>query len=365
MAYRVGLLAAITRPSAERSRTRSPRLTSAMRTRLASNERPPALQPDDQPGRPAPAPRRRRWRRRSASGLRRRAGAGCGRQRVVLAGGVADAGAVVHACLDVRKVHMVAIRKIRANRKCLIRNGELPIADSVRADTSGVRADASRRRSPFTTPSTTSRSSPSMCGIVGAIADRDVVPVLIEGLKRLEYRGYDSAGIAVVDERRRAPRAPHRPGRRDGSRGARPRASTPRSASATRAGPPMAASPKPTRIRTSATASRWCTTASSRTTSSSASACVALGYEFESQTDTEVIAHLIHHYLKQGDDLLARAAARGQGTARRLRAGGGQPRASPTAWSARAWAARCWSAWARARTSSPPTSRRSCRRRAG
>ena len=38
-----------------------------------------------------------------------------------------------------------------------------------------------------------------MCGIVGAIADRDVVPVLIDGLKRLEYRGYDSAGIAVFD----------------------------------------------------------------------------------------------------------------------------------------------------------------------
>src|SRR5687767_15979054 len=38
-----------------------------------------------------------------------------------------------------------------------------------------------------------------MCGIVGAIANRDVVPVLIEGLKRLEYRGYDSAGIAIVD----------------------------------------------------------------------------------------------------------------------------------------------------------------------
>ena len=39
-----------------------------------------------------------------------------------------------------------------------------------------------------------------MCGIVGAIAQRDVVPVLIEGLKRLEYRGYDSSGIAVVEE---------------------------------------------------------------------------------------------------------------------------------------------------------------------
>ncbi len=38
-----------------------------------------------------------------------------------------------------------------------------------------------------------------MCGIVGAVAGRNVVPVLIEGLKRLEYRGYDSAGIAVVD----------------------------------------------------------------------------------------------------------------------------------------------------------------------
>ncbi len=38
-----------------------------------------------------------------------------------------------------------------------------------------------------------------MCGIVAAIAQRNIVPVLIEGLKRLEYRGYDSAGIAVLD----------------------------------------------------------------------------------------------------------------------------------------------------------------------
>ena len=36
-----------------------------------------------------------------------------------------------------------------------------------------------------------------MCGIVGAVADRDIVPILIEGLKRLEYRGYDSCGVAV------------------------------------------------------------------------------------------------------------------------------------------------------------------------
>src|SRR4026209_2192349 len=37
-----------------------------------------------------------------------------------------------------------------------------------------------------------------MCGIVGAIARRDIVPVLIEGLKRLEYRGYDSCGVAAL-----------------------------------------------------------------------------------------------------------------------------------------------------------------------
>jgi glutamine---fructose-6-phosphate transaminase (isomerizing) len=38
-----------------------------------------------------------------------------------------------------------------------------------------------------------------MCGIVGAVAERDVVPVLMEGLRRLEYRGYDSAGLAVLN----------------------------------------------------------------------------------------------------------------------------------------------------------------------
>lgn len=39
-----------------------------------------------------------------------------------------------------------------------------------------------------------------MCGIVGAIAERNVVPILMEGLRRLEYRGYDSAGLAVLDK---------------------------------------------------------------------------------------------------------------------------------------------------------------------
>ena len=36
-----------------------------------------------------------------------------------------------------------------------------------------------------------------MCGIVGAVAQRNITPLLIEGLKRLEYRGYDSCGVAL------------------------------------------------------------------------------------------------------------------------------------------------------------------------
>ena len=38
-----------------------------------------------------------------------------------------------------------------------------------------------------------------MCGIVGAVAERNIVPILLEGLRRLEYRGYDSCGIAYLD----------------------------------------------------------------------------------------------------------------------------------------------------------------------
>ena len=40
-----------------------------------------------------------------------------------------------------------------------------------------------------------------MCGIVGAISNRNVDTILMEGLRRLEYRGYDSAGIAVIEKK--------------------------------------------------------------------------------------------------------------------------------------------------------------------
>ncbi|MET0755383.1 MAG: glutamine--fructose-6-phosphate aminotransferase, partial [Pseudoxanthomonas sp.] len=142
-----------------------------------------------------------------------------------------------------------------------------------------------------------------MCGIVGAIADRDVVPVLIEGLKRLEYRGYDSAGIAVVEER--DVRRVRRTGRV--------------------AEMESAALAEGFHANLGIGHTRWAThggvtEANAHPHISQGVALVhngiienheeqrerlrALGYQFESQTDTEVIAHLIHHYLKEGNDLL-------------------------------------------------------------
>lgn len=145
-----------------------------------------------------------------------------------------------------------------------------------------------------------------MCGIVGAIADRDVVPVLIEGLKRLEYRGYDSSGIAVIDH---AERPEVRRVRRTG------RVSE----------MAMAAEAEDFNAVLGIGHTRWAThggvtEANAHPHISHGVALVhngiienheeqreklrALGYTFESQTDTEVIAHLIHHHLKGGDDLL-------------------------------------------------------------
>ncbi len=143
-----------------------------------------------------------------------------------------------------------------------------------------------------------------MCGIVGAISNKNVVSTLIEGLSRLEYRGYDSAGVAVLNaqgiERVRA------------------------------VGRVSAMTEKANEVHLSGLVgighTRWATHGG--VTESNAHPHVSkgeiavvhngiienhdeqrtrltgLGYKFESQTDTEVIAHLIHYYHTQGETLL-------------------------------------------------------------
>ena len=162
-----------------------------------------------------------------------------------------------------------------------------------------------------------------MCGIVGAVAQRNVVPILIEGLRRLEYRGYDSAGLAVIDAADAVPalsRLAHRPRRRPGRAG---RGQPPRrhSASRTRAGPPTARPPNATPIRMPRGGRdrgraqrhhrepRGAARAAARRRATSS----------QPQTDTEVIAHLVHAYWHAAAATCSRRAARGRRTAGRLR----------------------------------------------
>ncbi len=142
-----------------------------------------------------------------------------------------------------------------------------------------------------------------MCGIVAATADRDVVPVLIAGLKALEYRGYDSAGISVLENGRLA----------------RVRAKGKvRDLEALYQATPVAGF-------AGIAHTRWATHGAPSTInahphlSSERVAVVhngiienhaelreelkARGYHFESETDTEVIAHLVEQELHRGADL--------------------------------------------------------------
>lgn len=149
-----------------------------------------------------------------------------------------------------------------------------------------------------------------MCGIIGGIARRDIVPVLLEGLKRLEYRGYDSAGIAVLDR-----------GAADRAAGLRRLRSTGRVSEL------CALSAQQELVAPLGIAhTRWATHGmpSERNAHPHVSGGVAVvhngiienyevirerlklrGYEFVSDTDTEVIAHLVHSNTTSGEDLLA------------------------------------------------------------
>jgi glucosamine--fructose-6-phosphate aminotransferase (isomerizing) len=148
-----------------------------------------------------------------------------------------------------------------------------------------------------------------MCGIVGAVADRNVVPILMEGLRRLEYRGYDSAGLAVL--KNGVMRRQRRLGKVAELQAA------------------LAADPFDAPMGIAHT--RWATHGAPAErnahphVSHDGLAIVhngiienherlrdelqALGYQFTSDTDTECIAHRIHHHLKSHKSLFQAVSA--------------------------------------------------------
>lgn len=142
-----------------------------------------------------------------------------------------------------------------------------------------------------------------MCGIIGAVARRDVAPILMDGLRRLEYRGYDSAGLAVVGD--------------DGLQ--RVRTAGKVADLETKIGP------HPPAGFTGIAHTRWATHGAPNETNAHPLVCggeVAVvhngiienhaairaelagrGYRFDSDTDTEAIGQLIRHHLSEGRNL--------------------------------------------------------------
>ncbi|TCL05422.1 glutamine--fructose-6-phosphate transaminase (isomerizing) [Sodalis ligni] len=149
-----------------------------------------------------------------------------------------------------------------------------------------------------------------MCGIVGAVAQRDIAEILLEGLRRLEYRGYDSAGLAVVDNQGQLQRL-----RRVGKVSALSRA----------------VEEHPLAGGTGIAHTRWATHGEPSESNahphvsehivvvhngiienfeSLRSGLIERGYRFASETDTEVIAHLVHWEQSQHGGSLAEVVLR-------------------------------------------------------
>ncbi len=142
-----------------------------------------------------------------------------------------------------------------------------------------------------------------MCGIVGAVAQRNVVPILIQGLLRLEYRGYDSAGLVVVNDSKlervrsagRVAELTEKSANTQGHIGiAHTRWATHGVPSERNAHPHM--SRDLIAVVHNGIIENYEDLRKQLT---------AEGYEFTSDTDTEVIAHLIHSYYTKGQNLLA------------------------------------------------------------
>ena len=142
-----------------------------------------------------------------------------------------------------------------------------------------------------------------MCGIVGAVAKRNVVPVLLEGLKRLEYRGYDSCGVAVHSKglkRARSVRRVEDLAAQVGETGLAGTTGISHTRWATHGAPvTVNAHPHFSRDRIALVHNGII-----ENYEEIRRELQAKGFAFESQTDTEVIAHLVNH-LYAGDLLQA------------------------------------------------------------
>ncbi|ALG67844.1 glutamine--fructose-6-phosphate transaminase (isomerizing) [Beggiatoa leptomitoformis] len=145
-----------------------------------------------------------------------------------------------------------------------------------------------------------------MCGIIGAVAERDVVPILLEGLKRLEYRGYDSAGVAIIDYQTQGLARQRVVGKVDILESALQQKSlySPTGIAHTR----WATHGKPTEQNAHPHISKDMIAVVHNGIIENHQILRAFlqekGYIFTSETDTEVVAHLIHYYTEQGKDVL-------------------------------------------------------------
>jgi glutamine---fructose-6-phosphate transaminase (isomerizing) len=144
-----------------------------------------------------------------------------------------------------------------------------------------------------------------MCGIVGAVANRNIVPLLIEGLSRLEYRGYDSAGIAVLNQQIERVRSVGRVAELENkAQGMHSHIGIGHTRWATHGGvTEQNAHPHVSPAQENAQIA-VVHNGIIENHDQQRDRLTALGYQFYSQTDTEVIAHLVHYYYQQSKDLL-------------------------------------------------------------
>ena len=139
-----------------------------------------------------------------------------------------------------------------------------------------------------------------MCGIIGIIGSEPAAPQLIDALKRLEYRGYDSAGVATLEARRADAPARRRQAEKPGSAARCASRSPARSASATPAGRRMAGRPRTTPIRTPPNKLAVVHNGIIENFAELRRELEAKGAKFATETDTEVIAHLVTEEMKRG-----------------------------------------------------------------